>query len=113
MITGMSRLPTNMNLDFQRHACRQQGGVRRLQETIDQYGVDTVLSVMDESIDLSEPQVRARLRELPDGTFRAQTFLDHDGKQNKLYRIHVALKKSGDRLIFDFSESRRSGAAAS
>src|SRR3954470_10704388 len=105
MIVGMTRLPTNMNLDFRGMLAANKVAVKRLQETIDQYGVDTVLSVMDESIDMTERAVRARLKELPDGTYRAQTFLDHDGQENKLYRIHVALKKEGDRLVFDFSQS--------
>jgi N-methylhydantoinase B len=54
---------------------------------------------------MSERAVRARLKELPDGVYRAQTFLDHDGQENKLYRIHVELRKEGDRLTFDFSKS--------
>ena len=105
MIVGMTRLPTNMNLDFRGMLAANKVAIKRLQETIDQYGVDTVLSVMDESIDMTERAVRARLKELPDGTYRAQTFLDHDGPENKLYRIHVALKKEADRLTFDFSQS--------
>jgi N-methylhydantoinase B len=105
MITGMSRLPTNLSLDLKGMLAANHVGVRRLKETIEQYGRDTVLSVMDSVIELSEQKLRNRLRELPDGKFRAQRFLDHDGKQNKLYRIHVTLTKSGDNLSFDFSGS--------
>jgi N-methylhydantoinase B len=105
MITGMSRLPTNLSLDLKGMIAANHVGVRRLKETIEQYGRDTVLSVMDSVIELSEQKVRNRLRQLPDGKFRAQRFLDHDGKQNKLYRIHVTLTKAGDQLTFDFSES--------
>ena len=105
MITGMSRLPTNLSLDLKGMLAANHVGVRRLKETIEQYGRDTVLSVMDSVIELSEQKLRNRLRELPDGKFRAQRFLDHDGKQNKLYRIHVTLTKTGDNLSFDFSKS--------
>ena len=105
MITGMSRLPTNMNLDFRGMLAANTVALKRLQETIGQYGVDTVLSVMDEVIDITERELRARLRELPDGVFRAQTFLDHDGEANRLYRIHVEMKKEGDHLSLDFSKS--------
>jgi N-methylhydantoinase B len=79
--------------------------LRRFYETIAQYGADVVLSVIEGAIDLSEKAVRQRLRELPDGVYRAQTFLDHDGIQNKLYRIHVAVTKDGDTLTLDFSKS--------
>ena len=72
---------------------------------IEQYGVDVVMSVMQGTIELSEKSVRERLRKLPDGIYRAQTFLDHDGVQNKLYRIHVEVTKTGDELTLDFSKS--------
>ncbi len=105
MITGMSRQPTNMSLDFKGMMAANNVGIRRMQETIEQYGIDTVLSVMDGVIELSEAKLRKRLSELPDGKFQAQAFLDHDGSQNKLYRIHVALTKKGDSLHFDYSQS--------
>lgn len=105
MITGMSRLPANMNLDFRGMLAANTVALKRIGETIDQYGVDTVLSVMDESIDKTEVEVRRRLRDMPDGVFRSQTFLDHDGARNRLYRIHVELTKAGDSLRFDFTGS--------
>ncbi|HUB96916.1 MAG TPA: hydantoinase B/oxoprolinase family protein [Stellaceae bacterium] len=105
MILGMSRLPVPMALDFRGMLAANRVALRRLKETVDQYGIETVLSVMDGAIDLSEKAVRERLRELPDGVYRAQTFLDHDGVQNKLYRISVEMTKAGDGLTFDFSKS--------
>ena len=105
MILGASRAPVNMNLDFRGMMAANRVALARLEETIDQYGIDVVLSVMDGAIELSERRVRERLRELPDGVYRAQTFLDHDGIQNKLYRIHVEVTKTGDELTLDFSKS--------
>jgi N-methylhydantoinase B len=105
MILGASRAPVNMSLDFRGMMAANRVALRRFYETIDQYGVDVVLSVIEGAIDLSEKAVRQRLHELPDGIYRAQTFLDHDGIQNKLYRIHVEMTKSGDELTLDFSKS--------
>ena len=105
MITGMSRLPVNLSLDLKGMVAANNVGVKRLLETIDQYGRDVVLAVMDGVIELSETKLKSRLRLLPDGKFRAQRFLDHDGKQNKLYRVHVTLTKDGDKLSFDFTGS--------
>jgi N-methylhydantoinase B len=42
---------------------------------------------------------------LPDGVYRSQKYLDHDGTANKLFRIHVEMTKQSDRLILDFSKS--------
>lgn len=105
MITGMSRLPININLDLKGLMAANNVGVKRVLETIDKYGVDTVLAVMDGMMDLSETKMRARLRSLPDGVFRSQAFLDHDGVTNKIYKIHVELRKQGDQIVFDYTGS--------
>ncbi|MDX3906296.1 MAG: hydantoinase B/oxoprolinase family protein [Pigmentiphaga sp.] len=104
-ITGMSRLPTNISLDLKGLMAANNIGVKSLLDTIGKYGVDTVLTVMDGMMDLSETKMRNRLRELPDGVFRAQAFLDHDGFENKVYKIHVELRKQGDHIVFDYTGS--------
>ena len=105
MILGMSRMPTNLSLDFRGMIAANRVASKRLHETIDQYGIDAVLSVIDGAIELSEQAVRKRLRELPDGVYRSQKYLDHDGTENKLFRVHVEMTKKGDSLILDFSRS--------
>ncbi|MBV9473616.1 MAG: hydantoinase B/oxoprolinase family protein, partial [Solirubrobacterales bacterium] len=105
MITGMSRLPLNLGLDLKGMLAANNVAKKRLGELIGRYGVDVVLSVMDELMDLSERQMRSRLLELPDGRFRARTYLDHDGHEDNLHRVEVTLTKEGDRLIFDYSRS--------
>lgn len=104
-ITGMSRLPTNISLDLKGLMAANNIGVKSVLDTVAKYGVDTVLTVMDGMMTLSEAKMRNRLKELPDGTFRAQAFLDHDGFENKIYKIHVELRKEGDRLTFDYTGS--------
>lgn len=105
MITGMSRLPMNLGLDMKGMLAANNVAKKRLGELIDRYGVDVVLSVMDELMDLSERRLRNRLRELPDGVFSARTYLDHDGHEDKLHPIEVTLTKQGDTLSFDYSAS--------
>lgn len=104
-ITGMSRLPTNISLDLKGLMAANNVGVKGVLDTVAKYGVDTVLTVMDGMMDLSETKMRKRLKQLPDGTFRAQAFLDHDGFENKTYKIYVELQKKGDRIVFDYSGS--------
>jgi len=69
------------------------------------YGAQTVVSVMRRMIEAQERVLRARLKELPDGVFRAVDFLEHDGHENTLYKIDLELTKKDDRLRFDFSGS--------
>ncbi|MCC6473554.1 MAG: hydantoinase B/oxoprolinase family protein [Burkholderiales bacterium] len=105
VVLGMSRMSQNLALDFRGMIAANRVALRRLEETIAQYGIDTVLSVIDGAIDAAERAVRARLAELPDGVYRSQKYLDHDGYENRLYRIHVEATKTGDRLTLDFSKS--------
>lgn len=104
-ITGMSRLPINISLDLKGLMAACNTGVKGVLDTVAKYGIDTVLTVMDGMMDLSEAKMRKRLHELPDGVFRAQAFLDHDGFENKIYKIHVELRKQGDRITFDYTGS--------
>ncbi|MBM2812564.1 MAG: hydantoinase B/oxoprolinase family protein, partial [Chloroflexi bacterium] len=105
MITGMSRLPFNMSLDFKALISSNNVAKTALAELILRYGIDTVRVAMAAMIEFSESKVRRRLREMPDGVYRAVTYKDHDGRENKLYRVAVEMTKEDDHLIFDFSTS--------
>jgi N-methylhydantoinase B len=105
MIIGMSRLSEALSLNLKGLVAANRVGARGLARLIGRYGLSTVLTVMDDVIDRSERDMRKRLRELPDGVFRARTYLDHDGFENRLYEIAVELEKRGDTLVFDFSGS--------
>jgi N-methylhydantoinase B len=102
MIMGMTRMPMAVGLDLKAMIAANNVASRRLVALFDRYGVDLVLRVMELEIDHAEQQLRERLRALPDGTFRAVDYLEHDGHENRLYEYHLALTKRGDELIFDF-----------
>lgn len=105
LIMGMSRLPFMIALDLKAMVATNNLGRARVLELIERYGLDTVRAVLHSLIDRSEEQFRARLRELPDGEFRSENFLDHDGHENRLYNVTLRLTKTDDLLTFDFSES--------
>ncbi len=105
LILSQSRVPSLLGLDLKGLMASNNVGVKRLMELIERYGLRTVLSVMERLIELAEEQMRRRLLDLPDGIFRAVDFLDHDGHQNKLYKISLEMTKRGDSLKFDFTGS--------
>ena len=76
---------------------------QRIKEVIAEYGQDTVMAAQRGILDLAQASVARRWRSLPEGTWKSEGFLDHDGNQNRLYRICLALTKSGERLKFDFT----------
>jgi N-methylhydantoinase B len=50
-------------------------------------------------------QMRAKLAEIPDGTYRGEAFVDSDGVVDAPLRIALAVTKAGERLTFDFTGS--------
>jgi len=105
MIMNATRQPQIVGLDLRGFIASNAVGRNRLRELIERYGLDTVKIVMEELIRYSERRMRDRLRTLPDGEFRARGWIDHDGIENRIYRIDVRLVKKGDTLLCDLSES--------
>jgi N-methylhydantoinase B len=105
MIMGMTRLPHVVGLDFKAMIAANNVAARRFHQLMDRYGVETVDQVMRTEIDTSEARLRERLKLIPDGTYRARDFLDHDGHANRLYQIEVAVIKRGDSITIDMEGS--------
>lgn len=80
-------------------------GERRLLETIDRYGLETLLGVFAEKLDKTEARVRQALREeWRDGVVEAEKRVDSAGGEETV-RYHVRVEKRDDRILFDFSQS--------
>ncbi len=107
MILTASRLPSHVGLDIRAFIATLNVARRRVAEVVNRYGPETVKAAMRQMIESSETRMRARLRELPDGDFYAEDFLEHDGHTNVLYKVHVHLTKRGDSLKLDFSGSSK------
>jgi N-methylhydantoinase B len=70
-------------------ACRV--GERRIKEIVAKYGLPKVMELTDDLIAYSERLMRAELKKMPAGTFRAEDFLDSDGVTDEPIRIAVAI----------------------
>jgi N-methylhydantoinase B len=66
-------------------------GERRMKEVVAKYGLARVNELTDELIAYSERLMRAELRNMPAGTFRAEDYLDSDGVTDDPIRIAVSL----------------------
>ena len=76
---------------------------QRIHELIEQYGIDTFHACQEAIIDYVDRVVRRRLREIPDGSWFEQAYIDHDGNNNELYPMCARLTKSGERITLDFT----------
>jgi N-methylhydantoinase B len=97
-----SRLPDVLGLDLRAKVAAVQVIRRRLLESFAEFGRDTVLAAMDDVIDYTEARLRARIAELPDGTWRHRGFIEFG---DDIYECAVTLLKSGSDLRFDFTDS--------
>ena len=98
------RNPRQRLADLRAQRAANITGERRLLELIDRNGIERVTDGMAEILDYAERRTRARLAELPDGTYEAEDVLedDADGDERDV-RLRVAATVDGDRLVLDFT----------
>jgi N-methylhydantoinase B len=75
----------------------------RIRELIERYGADTFAAATEAIIDHVERVVRGRLDEIPDGSWFARGYHDHDGVADRIYPISCRLEKDGRGLRFDLT----------
>lgn len=69
----------------------------------EKYGVETFLAALGTILDQGEASSRAQIREIPDGVYETETFLDDDGISDVLVRIRVKVIIADDEMTVDFS----------
>jgi N-methylhydantoinase B len=81
-------------------------GERSLHKLIEKYGRDMLEAAIEQIFDASEAQMRAAIREVPNGMYRAERLIDHDGiNKDRTIAVRVALRVEDDSITFDYSES--------
>ena len=105
MIVANNRLEAWIEGDFDAMigACRL--AERRSLELLDRYGVDTVRTALDDNIAYSERRVRAEIASWKDGTFVAETHVDHDYYGHHDILIRCTATVEGSNLTLDFTGS--------
>jgi N-methylhydantoinase B len=94
------RDPDMTALDLRSQLAANHVAKERMRQLYADYGVATIRAVQAELLARSEARMRARLAELPDGTWRARQYVDMPGR---LSRVELAATKEGDRLTYDFT----------
>ena len=101
-----SRAATQLQSDIEAQIASARLGVRRFQELMDRYGRDTIISATRQLMDYTERVVRQRIAEIPDGEYRAEGFLDDDGKNRDVrLPIKVCVRIMGDSIQVDLTGS--------
>ncbi|MCZ0733711.1 hydantoinase B/oxoprolinase family protein [Phreatobacter sp. AB_2022a] len=91
--------------DIKAQAAALLVGETRLMELVRRYGAATLDRAIAAIRARSATRMRAEIRQIPDGVYRAEAFVDSDGVVNEPLRIALAVTKQGEQLTFDFSGS--------
>ncbi|WP_374723176.1 hydantoinase B/oxoprolinase family protein [Peribacillus tepidiphilus] len=78
---------------------------QRIFETIEEYGVDTLIAVLRKTLDDTVYEVKRRLKEWPDGKVRVMNIADSTLRENVLIKLNLELTKKDDVLTLDFRGS--------
>jgi N-methylhydantoinase B len=97
------RLPEERRGDYfaQVAACRL--GARRLDEILDEHGVEPVLDAFDEIIARTAARLRTAMREIPPGEYRFEDVMDDDGMGAEDIPIRLLVTVAPERIRFDFT----------
>ena len=108
IIRSNVRLPERAMGDFRAQVAAVKTGERRFLEMVRKYGRDAVLGGIEAIMDQSEALARTRVREMPDGIYEAESFMDDDGiNVGQRVPIHVKVIVAGDRMTVDLSDVSR------
>jgi N-methylhydantoinase B len=91
--------------DIKAQAAALLVGEQRLREMVARYGLATLRDAIAGIRDRAAERMRAEIRRIPEGTYRAEAFVDSDGVVNEPLRIALTVARAGDELYFDLSES--------
>ena len=105
IIAANTRTPDKVLGDLRAQRSGLRVGELRLQELAARYGRDVLLAAMDEIIARTEASMRAAIREIPDGVYRFEDFLDDFGPGTDPLRVAVAVTVAGDSMIVDYAGS--------
>jgi N-methylhydantoinase B len=101
-----SRAARQLQDDLNAQIASARLGVRRFGELMERYGKQVVLDATQQLMDYTERVLRQRIAAIPDGEYRAEGFLDDDGKNRDVrLPIKVCVRVKGDGIEIDLTGS--------
>jgi N-methylhydantoinase B len=100
------RLPVQLVGDLRAQLAACEIAQRKVLDLFGRYGSDSSRSYMNEVLDYTERLARAAVRDLPDGDFSFEDWIDDDGMDvGKPIRLFVTVRKRGESVEFDWTGS--------
>ena len=111
VILANVRTPDERKGDLGAQLAATLRATERLEDLARRYGAQGIIDAMSEVMDYSERLMRASLADLPDGEGFFEDFCDGDGiaddaqGRDAPFWIRMKVRKTGDRLVVDFTGS--------
>ena len=105
IIAANTRTPDKVLGDLRAQRSALRVGELRLIELAERYGPDVLAAAMDEIIARSEASLRAAIREIPDGVYAFEDFLDDYGPGTDPLRVAATVTVAGDGITIDYAGS--------
>ncbi|TQM36772.1 hydantoinase B/oxoprolinase family protein [Pseudonocardia cypriaca] len=99
------RVPALFWNDVRSLVASNNTGIRRLLGTIAEFGIEQFREYTHLSFQLAEQIVRERIAAIPDGSYRAEEWTEHNGHDDDLYRVACTMTKRDSQITFDFTGS--------
>jgi N-methylhydantoinase B len=105
LIADNTRMPDAVLGDLRAQVAACRTGERRVAAMVNKYGRAAYEEACRLVLDHGERLARAAVRDIPDGTYRAEAFLDDDGiAVGVRVPIRVRVEVAGDEMTVDFSD---------
>jgi N-methylhydantoinase B len=105
LISANVRIPEEREGDLTAQLGAIETGRQRLLEIVARYGFKEADAYATHLIDYTAEMMRRVIRDLPDGIYEAEDFLDDDGYSSQPVRIAVRIEIRGDHADVDFTGS--------
>ncbi|HEX3035576.1 MAG TPA: hydantoinase B/oxoprolinase family protein [Thermodesulfobacteriota bacterium] len=104
-ILSSTRDPEEREGDFKAQVGALNLGEKRLKSVIQKYSLEQVKQAGSELLNYSERMMRKIIRQIPDGAYRFEDYLDNDGAGTEKIPIRVSITIKKDKANVDFSGS--------
>lgn len=103
LIAANIRQPDQTIGDLRAQAAALEIGRDGVLELVKRYGAQAVADCMEDAVDASEMRLRARLRELPSGTYEGEYFIDDDGIKDERIKVVTKITIDDGSIHVDFT----------
>ena len=105
ILKSNSRLPSSLYGDLNGQVSALNLGTQRLTDLLKEYGKEKIVSALADLKRSAAKLMKSYIRDLPNGTYSAEDWLDNDGISDKPLRISLDIVITDDQMTLDFSKT--------